>query len=390
MLYTIAILLALVALGYGFYSHYQIPQLAIENLANWLQYLGFQSFLSYEAKAAKPIHWILVILLGIGCSAASFLVRAPILTIAIENVLSFFCFMAILGAFLRRNRPVGRQLSFFIILIMSVFIVMLLLAIYVLVIAAATNGLYAAIPKWPLLFGPLRWLVGLIMLALLENLLVSGALLEEKAINLRESEKARSALTALNDELKAVQRDILGTMAVVFEKRTVETAAHVNRVAGLTEKLLIELGYEPEKARFVGDAARLHDIGKVGIPDTILKSANRLTALEREQMQLHVEFGHQILTQSNNDFFQLAARIAVEHHEHWDGSGYPKGLRKMEISIETRAVTIVDTFDALTSRRSYKDAWETDRALSWIESQAGHMFDPEIVSAFLKVANAQA
>lgn len=387
LLYTLVIVLALAGLGQGLYSPYQLPSLAILAIANWLQYKGFRSYLNPAAPSSRRHPWstVAVIVFGASCSALSFIIRSPLVTFAIESSLGVALTVALLLTYQRRRRPFNQHLSWFIQSVLGLFLLVSLVATGWMLHSTMAGGLYGVPPSGPLTFGPQKWLVSLILLALIENLLVSGVLLEAKDRALRDSEAARLEADKLNTELQAVQRDILDTMAVVFEKRTVETAAHVERVAILTEKLLTELQYSPARAQFVGNAARLHDIGKIGISDEILHSSGLLAEAEQERMKQHAVYGYQILSRLNTAFFQMAARIAVEHHERWDGSGYPNGLRAKQICLEARVVAIIDTFDALTSRRSYKPAWDLQTSLDWIAAQSGLMFDPELVAAFLRL-----
>ncbi|MDO9311601.1 MAG: HD domain-containing phosphohydrolase, partial [Nitrosomonas sp.] len=131
-------------------------------------------------------------------------------------------------------------------------------------------------------------------------------------------------------------------------------------------------------------AAPLHDIGKIGIPDHILLKAGKLTDAEWEKMRKHAQMGADLLTNHESLMVQLAASIALSHHEHWDGNGYPKQLKAASIPIEGRITAISDVFDALTTPRPYKEAWSIEKAVEYIKSKAGVQFDPQLVDLFIE------
>lgn len=137
-------------------------------------------------------------------------------------------------------------------------------------------------------------------------------------------------------------------------------------------------------AMLLAQAAPMHDTGKIGIPDAILKAPRKLTDEEMELMKTHSQIGFDILRKSNTPLFQLAAEIALSHHEKWDGSGYPNGASGHAIPLSGRIVAIADVFDALTMSRPYKNAWPVDEAFAHIEKGAGQHFDPELVSLFIE------
>ncbi len=130
-------------------------------------------------------------------------------------------------------------------------------------------------------------------------------------------------------------------------------------------------------------AAPLHDVGKIGIPDSVLLKPGRLTREAFATMQRHTEIGARILAQHHSPVLQVAAQIALTHHERWDGSGYPCGLQGLEIPVEGRLVAIADVFDALTHERPYKAAWSVPEAVAEIQRLGGQQFDPDITAAFL-------
>jgi hypothetical protein len=233
---------------------------------------------------------------------------------------------------------------------------------------------------------PIGWVFSLALLAFCEHMVVAGLLLVDRRQALAESEDSRVRLRRLNTELSQFQTQILRTLAEVLESRTEETVDHVSRVADLTQRLLTRMGTHSERyAQFVADASTLHDIGKAAIPDEILKKPGPLTAQEREVMCRHTTVGCHLLSQSDLPFFRLAARIAWEHHEHWDGGGYPEGKKQTEICPEARVVAVADTYDALVSARVYKPAWNQEQALAYLQDHAGSQFDPDVVAALVAI-----
>ncbi len=143
------------------------------------------------------------------------------------------------------------------------------------------------------------------------------------------------------------------------------------------------LGLDKSHCHKIERASPMHDIGKIGIPDHILLKPARLTESEREIMESHAVIGHDILSGSNSPYLKLAASIALSHHECFDGSGYPYGLKETEIPIESRIVAVADTLDALTTVRPYKSAWSMEDSLKHIRDSAGTHFDPDCVKTLL-------
>jgi HD-GYP domain-containing protein (c-di-GMP phosphodiesterase class II) len=163
-----------------------------------------------------------------------------------------------------------------------------------------------------------------------------------------------------------------------------ETGKHCARVELLTYKFAIALKWEEPRARLLAQAARLHDVGKLGIPHRILLAPRKLTPMEFEIVKKHVNIGVDLLGFSQTDVVKMARMIALGHHEKWDGSGYPKKLLEDQNPIEARIVSIVDVFDVITHQRSYKRAWEVDYARKELEFNAGLQFDPQLVEIFLR------
>jgi putative two-component system response regulator len=205
-------------------------------------------------------------------------------------------------------------------------------------------------------------------------------------------------------ELADAYRDVVYRLAKVGEYRDSDTGYHVARVSRCAEIVAARLGLDQELVRRIGQAASLHDIGKVGIRDAILLKPGRLTDEEFEEMKRHCDLGYAICSNGVSDcdssfptqeaaggltpgvatspVLQTAAIIAKSHHEKWDGTGYPSGLAGAAIPLEARIVAIVDVFDALTSRRPYKPPYSLQGSLAIIEQQRGKHFDPQVVDAF--------
>ncbi|WP_319780287.1 DUF3369 domain-containing protein [Maridesulfovibrio sp.] len=186
----------------------------------------------------------------------------------------------------------------------------------------------------------------------------------------------------LNQEILDTQKEIVRMLGEVVEFRSKETAFHVIRVSEIARILGMALGLDPVKVDELYFASPMHDVGKIGIPDSILLKPGKLTAEELKVMRTHTEIGYNILRASNRKLLKAAATIAHEHHEYWDGSGYPQGLKGEEISIAGRIICLTDVFDALCSDRVYKEAWEVERALEFLKKHKEKMFDPDLVDVF--------
>jgi putative two-component system response regulator len=200
---------------------------------------------------------------------------------------------------------------------------------------------------------------------------------------LEERVRERTAeLTRRTVELEEARVEILQRLARAAEFRDDETGQHTQRV-GRTAALLAEgLGIAPSEVEVIRRAAPLHDIGKIGIPDAVLLKGGRLSLDEFEVMKTHTLIGADILSGSSVPLLATGREIALTHHEHWDGSGYPSGLAGDAIPLSGRAVAVADVFDALTHPRPYKAAWPAEAALEEIRREAGRQFDPEIAQAF--------
>lgn len=184
----------------------------------------------------------------------------------------------------------------------------------------------------------------------------------------------------LHMNVLASHNNAVDMLAEVAEFKDKTTGQHIARIDTYTRMVATELGIAKDQAEIWGKASRLHDVGKIGIPDQILTKPGPLEGGELELMQRHTDIGAHILR--HDEFFDLARKVAYSHHERWDGTGYPLGRPSSEFSLLTRIVSVVDVFDALVSRRPYKDAWPAEKAISTIEAGAATQFDPDVVRAF--------
>jgi putative nucleotidyltransferase with HDIG domain len=189
-------------------------------------------------------------------------------------------------------------------------------------------------------------------------------------------------------ELEAAQIEIIERLAKAAEFRDDTTGQHTERVGEMAALLARELGLSDAQVSLIRRAAPLHDVGKIGIPDSILLKLGKLTAAEFELVKTHTSIGARILSGSRFALLRLAEEIAFSHHERWDGSGYA-GLEGGQIPLAGRIVAVADVFDALTQKRPYKPAWPVEEAVAEIERQRGMQFDPNIVDAFLRVVQQQ-
>jgi response regulator RpfG family c-di-GMP phosphodiesterase len=187
----------------------------------------------------------------------------------------------------------------------------------------------------------------------------------------------------LTSEIEETQKEIIFTMGEIGESRSKETGNHVKRVAEYSYLIALGLGMPQEEAELLKMASPMHDIGKVAIPDEVLKKPGKLTEDEFAVMKTHTDIGYGLLKNSHRRILRTAATVAYEHHEKWNGKGYPRGLKGEEIHIYGRITAIADVFDALGSDRVYKKAWELDRILNLFKEERGQHFDPQVVDVFM-------
>lgn len=216
---------------------------------------------------------------------------------------------------------------------------------------------------WNLPAGVVILLVALLLSYLIEY----GAYLQEKA-----------------DETAHIQEQVIVSLAEITENKSGQTGQHVRRVSEYTRILAEELGYPEDSLDGIRLASAMHDIGKLLVPVAILEKPGRLTEEEFAVIKRHTTDGGRLLENVGGDVMQLSRTIALDHHERWDGKGYAQGKSAEDISLEGRIVAVADVYDALTSRRSYKSAWDGREAYDEIVRNSGTQFDPQVVDAFCR------
>jgi putative two-component system response regulator len=184
------------------------------------------------------------------------------------------------------------------------------------------------------------------------------------------------------EEIRRTRLQVIQRLGRASEYKDNETGMHVMRMSHFARIIALGYGFSHEEADNLFNAAPMHDIGKIGIPDSIMLKPGKLTQEEFAIMKTHPEIGAEILGESDSDLIELAKLVSMTHHEKFDGSGYPKQLKGEDIPIEGRIVALADVFDALTSVRPYKDAWTIEAAMDLIHSEKGKHFDPQLVEIF--------
>ncbi|NQZ80306.1 MAG: two-component system response regulator [Colwellia sp.] len=188
----------------------------------------------------------------------------------------------------------------------------------------------------------------------------------------------------LTHEIEATQREVVFTMGAIGETRSKETGNHVKRVAKYSYLFAIKSGLSESEAQLLKESSPMHDIGKVGIPDSILNKPGKLTADEWQVMMTHAQIGYDMLKMSERPILKAAATVAIMHHEKYDGSGYPNGLAGEAIHIYGRITAISDVFDALGSARCYKEAWPDQDIFNLMKEERGKHFDPQLIDIFFE------
>ncbi|WP_462271036.1 HD domain-containing phosphohydrolase [Desulfobacter sp.] len=185
------------------------------------------------------------------------------------------------------------------------------------------------------------------------------------------------------DELQKTSLLVVQQLGKAAEFKDNETGLHVIRMSHYSRIISEKLKNPPEWTNLLLKAAPMHDVGKIGIPDQIIRKNGPLTDKEWQIMRTHPQMGHQIIGHHGSPLLQLASEIALSHHEKWNGKGYPQGLKEKEIPLSGRITAIADVFDALTTKRPYKEAWPVEKALNLIKEEAGEHFDPNLPPLFL-------
>ncbi|MBP1681387.1 MAG: 3'3'-cGAMP-specific phosphodiesterase 2 [Proteobacteria bacterium] len=197
-------------------------------------------------------------------------------------------------------------------------------------------------------------------------------------------EEGLKEVNALNHEIEDTQKEVLFTMGAIGESRSRETGNHVRRVAEYSKILALHYGLDEEEAEMLKLASPMHDIGKIGIPDAVLNKPGRFDEEERKIMDTHAMKGYEMLKHSQRPLLKMAAIVAKEHHERYDGKGYPEKKSGEDIHIYGRITALADVFDALGSARVYKPAWEDEKIFALFREERGKQFDPKLIDIFFE------
>ncbi len=192
---------------------------------------------------------------------------------------------------------------------------------------------------------------------------------------------------SLNNEIKDTQKELIYILSDVVEGYSRETSIHINRVGAVATMIGKQLGMGEQELEILSIAAPMHDIGKIGTPDAILQKPGKLTEEEYEVMKKHAEYGYHIFQSSKRAVMMTAGIIAHEHHEKWDGTGYPRGLKGEDIHIYGRITALADVVDALVSKRCYKEPWAFEDVVALVKEERGKHFDPQVADAFLSLTD---
>lgn len=201
----------------------------------------------------------------------------------------------------------------------------------------------------------------------------------------RHSEELDAKVRERTEQLEQANLEIIHRLMAAAEYRDDDTGSHIQRMSHYAGLVAHALGLEEQECENIQRASPMHDLGKIGIPDSILLKPGKLTPEEWEVMKTHTTIGAKLLANSHSSLLQLAEEIALTHHEKWNGQGYPRGLKETEIPLSGRIVAVCDVFDALTSERPYKKAWDVEPALDVLRADRNTHFDPQVVDAFFSV-----
>jgi len=213
-------------------------------------------------------------------------------------------------------------------------------------------------------------------------LVVQSRVKTHLALSNQQKELAKQ-IRKKTSELQSIQNEIIKSLGRASVYRDNETGAHIERVSEYSYMVAKILKVDEEIAQMLKEASRMHDVGKIGIPDGILNKQGKLNADEYEIMKTHTEIGAEILGEHDYYIMKMSSAIASQHHERYDGKGYPKGLKGSEIALCARIVSVCDVFDALTSKRPYKEHWPFEKAIELLEKEKDKQFDGKVVEAFV-------
>ena len=197
-----------------------------------------------------------------------------------------------------------------------------------------------------------------------------------------ELQRKFEEVESLQKEIEDTQKEVVFTMGAIGESRSKETGNHVKRVAQYSKIFALHYGLDAKEAEMLKQASPMHDIGKVAIPDAVLNKPGRFDEHERKIMDTHAQLGYDMLKMSDRPLLKMAATVAYEHHEKWDGTGYPNKLAGEDIHIYGRITAIADVFDALGSDRVYKKAWNDEKIFNLFKEERGKHFDPKLIDIF--------
>ena len=198
----------------------------------------------------------------------------------------------------------------------------------------------------------------------------------------KRQQKEYDELMALKIEIEETQREVVFTMGAIGESRSKETGNHVKRVAEYTYLFAKHYGLPEKECEMLKQASPMHDIGKVAIPDAVLNKPGRFNDEERAIMDTHAQLGYDMLKSSNRSLIKMASIVAYEHHEKWNGTGYPNQTAGEDIHIYGRITALADVFDALGSARVYKPAWDDEKIFKMFKEERGEHFDPKLMDIF--------
>jgi len=197
-----------------------------------------------------------------------------------------------------------------------------------------------------------------------------------------ELQRKFAEVEALQREIEDTQKEVVFTMGAIGESRSKETGNHVKRVAEYSKILALHYGLDTKESEMLKQASPMHDIGKVAIPDAVLNKPGRFDEHERKIMDTHAGLGYEMLNVSDRPLLKMAAIVAYEHHEKWNGTGYPNQTKGEEIHIYGRITALADVFDALGSDRVYKKAWSDEKIFKMFKEERGEHFDPKLIDIF--------
>ncbi len=228
--------------------------------------------------------------------------------------------------------------------------------------------------------GPFQYLVSLVYVGGAVFVFIS---MKVSGMAIRHIRRDERRISRMNEDLQQAYDSTIEGWGLALELRDKETEGHTQRVCAMTMALAARFPFSSQELRYIKFGALLHDIGKMGVPDAILMKDGPLTDQEREVMRHHPEYAHEML--AGIDFLRPALDIPYSHHECWDGSGYPQGLKGEAIPLAARIFAVADVWDALTNERRYHEAWDTERVCDHIRARSGSQFDPQVVAKFLEL-----